>query len=95
MFFPDHTPWTIGIIQSTNQPIDQSINQSINQSLGWFALTIGRLSEDEIERMLKEAEENAEADKKERQKVEAKNQLEGYLYSLRNTLDDDGMCCMS
>lgn len=51
----------------------------------------GRLSEDEIERMLKEAEENAEADKKERQKVEAKNQLEGYLYSLRNTLDDDGM----
>ena len=51
---------------------------------------LGRLSEDEIERMLKEAEENAEADKKERQKVEAKNQLEGYLYSLRNTLDDDG-----
>ena len=41
--------------------------------------------------MLKEAEENAEADKKERQKVEAKNQLEGYLYSLRNTLDDEGM----
>ena len=52
----------------------------------------GRLSEDEIERMLKEAEENAESDKKERQKVEAKNQLEGYLYSLRNTLDDEGRC---
>ena len=49
------------------------------------------MSEDEIERMLKEAEENAESDKKERQRVEAKNQLESYLYSLRNTLDDETM----
>jgi len=51
----------------------------------------GRLSEDEIERMLKEAEENAEADKLARQTVEAKNQLESYLYSLRSTLDDEAM----
>jgi molecular chaperone DnaK (HSP70) len=51
----------------------------------------GRLSEDEIERMLKEAEENAEADKIARQTVEAKNQLESYLYSLRSTLDDEAM----
>lgn len=49
------------------------------------------MSEDEIERMLKEAEENAEADKLARQTVEAKNQLESYLYSLRSTLDDEGM----
>lgn len=51
----------------------------------------GRLSEDEIERMLKEAEDNAESDKLARQTVEAKNQLESYLYSLRSTLDDDAM----
>ena len=51
----------------------------------------GRLSEDEIERMLKEAEDNAESDKLARQTVEAKNQLESYLYSLRSTLDDEAM----
>ena len=51
----------------------------------------GRLSEDEIERMLKEAEDNAESDKIARQTVEAKNQLESYLYSLRSTLDDEAM----
>jgi molecular chaperone DnaK (HSP70) len=51
----------------------------------------GRLSEDEIERMLKEAEDNAESDKLARQTVEAKNQLESYLYSLRSTLDEEAM----
>jgi L1 cell adhesion molecule like protein len=39
--------------------------------------------------MLKEAEEHAEADKQQREKVEAKNHLESYLYSLRSTLDDE------
>ena len=35
----------------------------------------GRLSEEEIERMVREAEENADADKEARELVEAKNQL--------------------
>ena len=48
----------------------------------------GRLGEEEIARMVAEAEENAEADKLIRGRVEAKNQLEGYLYSLRSTVDD-------
>lgn len=48
----------------------------------------GRLSEEEIERMIQEAEENAEADKVLKQKVEAKNQLESYLYSVRATVTD-------
>ena len=51
----------------------------------------GRLSEEEIERMVREAEENAEADKASKDNVEAKNQLESYLYSLRNTLKEEGM----
>ena len=38
--------------------------------------------------MVREAEENAEADKALRQKVDAKNQLESYLYSLRATVTD-------
>jgi molecular chaperone DnaK (HSP70) len=38
--------------------------------------------------MVKEAEENAEADKIVRQNVEAKNQLEAYLYNLRSSMQD-------
>merc|ERR1719223_288593 len=42
----------------------------------------GRLGEEEIERMVREAEENAETDKLLKESVEAKNQLESYLYNL-------------
>jgi molecular chaperone DnaK (HSP70) len=38
--------------------------------------------------MVREAEENAEADKLVREKVEAKNLLESYLYGLRSTVED-------
>jgi molecular chaperone DnaK (HSP70) len=48
----------------------------------------GRLSDAEIERMVHEAEEFAEQDAIERQKVESRNQLEGYLYNLKNSLSD-------
>ena len=40
----------------------------------------GRLGEDEIARMVEEAEENAKADKVLRMNIEAKNKLESYLY---------------
>jgi heat shock protein 5 len=49
----------------------------------------GRLSQDEIERMVKEAEEFADEDKKVKEKIDARNGLESYLYNLKNTLDDD------
>lgn len=49
----------------------------------------GRLSEDDIERMVQEAEEFAEEDKRMKQRVNARNGLEGYCYSLKNSLDDD------
>ena len=48
----------------------------------------GRLSEEEIERMVQEAEEFAEQDNVEKEKVEAKNQLEAYLYNLKNSISD-------
>ena len=38
--------------------------------------------------MVKEAEDNAEADKQARERIEAKNQLEAYLYSVRTTATD-------
>merc|ERR1711897_97211 len=49
----------------------------------------GRLSEDEIERMGREAEEFAEEDKKVKERIDARNGLESYLYNLKNTLNDD------
>merc|ERR1712003_322317 len=49
----------------------------------------GRLSEEEIERMVKEAEEFAEEDKKVKERIDARNGLESYLYNLKNTLNDD------
>merc|ERR1711937_1120297 len=49
----------------------------------------GRLSEEEIERMVQEAEDYAEEDKKIKERIDARNGLESYLYNLKNTLDDD------
>merc|ERR1711935_1308050 len=49
----------------------------------------GRLSDEEIERMVKEAEDYAEEDKKIKDRIDARNGLESYLYNLKNTLDDD------
>lgn len=48
----------------------------------------GRLSKEEIERMLSEAEKFKEEDEAEARRVSAKNGLESYAYSLRNTLQD-------
>jgi heat shock protein 5 len=47
------------------------------------------LSQDEIDRMVKEAEDFAEEDKKVKGRVDARNGLESYVYTLKNTLEDD------
>merc|ERR1712166_1666200 len=57
--------------------------------MGTITAEKGRLSEEEIERMVKEAEEFADEDKKVKERIDAKNGLESYLYNLKNTLDDD------
>jgi len=49
----------------------------------------GRLSDEEIKRMVEEAEAAAEEDKIARERVEAKNQLENYAYQIRNTINDN------
>jgi chaperone protein DnaK len=49
----------------------------------------GRLSAEEIERMVKEAQECAEEDSKLRQLIEARNSYESYLYSIQNTIRDN------
>ncbi|KAK0612817.1 heat shock protein 70 family [Bombardia bombarda] len=48
----------------------------------------GRLSKEDIERMLAEAEKFKEEDEAEGRRIAAKNGLESYAYSLRNTLGD-------
>ena len=48
------------------------------------------LSKDEVEKMTKEAELNAAEDKKRREAVETKNQLDSTIYQLEKTLKDSG-----
>lgn len=48
----------------------------------------GRLSKEDIERMVHEAEEFAEEDKNVKERIDARNALESYLFNLKNTLDD-------
>lgn len=47
-----------------------------------------RLTPDDIEKMIKDAEKFADEDKKVKEKVEAKNELESYAYSLKTQLSD-------
>jgi L1 cell adhesion molecule like protein len=49
----------------------------------------GRLSKDDIERLVKEAEKFKNEDELVRKRVEAKNGLETYTYSIKNTLKDE------
>ncbi|KAJ4835607.1 hypothetical protein Tsubulata_045841, partial [Turnera subulata] len=48
----------------------------------------GRLSKEEIERMVQEAEKFKSEDEERRKKVEAWNALENYAYNMRNTVQD-------
>merc|ERR1712151_99662 len=47
----------------------------------------GRLSQEEIERMVQEAEEFSEEDKKVKERVDAKNSFDGYLHSMRSATE--------
>jgi molecular chaperone DnaK len=48
------------------------------------------LSKEEVEKMTREAELNAEADKKRKEEVETKNSLDSTIYGLEKTLKDSG-----
>jgi len=49
----------------------------------------GRLSQEEIDRMVQEAKEYEEEDKKVKEKIDAKNSLESYIYNIKNTINDE------
>jgi heat shock protein 1/8 len=49
----------------------------------------GRLSREEVERLVEEAAKHEAEDKAKFERVEAKNQLESYLYNARNSLQEE------
>merc|ERR1711944_285762 len=49
----------------------------------------GRLSKEEIERMVNDAEKFKAEDDKQKDRVSAKNGLESYCFNMKTTLDDD------
>ncbi|KAF6819303.1 78 kDa glucose-regulated protein-like protein 2 [Colletotrichum musicola] len=49
----------------------------------------GRLTQEEIDRMVEEAEKYAEEDKATRERIEARNGLENYAFSLKNQVNDE------
>merc|ERR1711934_305724 len=49
----------------------------------------GRLSKEDIERMVQEAEKYKAEDEEHKKKIDAKNGLENYAYNMRNTIKDD------
>jgi molecular chaperone DnaK len=50
----------------------------------------GGLSDEEIEKMVKDAEANADADKKRRELVEARNQAESLIHSTEKSIEEHG-----
>jgi len=49
----------------------------------------GRLSKEEIERMVNDAEKFKEDDDKQKERISAKNGLESYCFNMKTTLDDE------
>jgi len=49
----------------------------------------GRLSKEEIEKMVQDAEKYKDEDDKMRKKIDAKNGLENYCFQMKNTLNEE------
>nr|QBA55502.1 70 kD heat shock protein [Nautilocaris saintlaurentae] len=49
----------------------------------------GRLSKEDIERMVQEAEKYKADDEKQRERISAKNSLESYCFNMKSTVEDD------
>jgi heat shock protein 5 len=50
----------------------------------------GRLTEEEIEKMIRDAEEFAEEDKLAKEKIDARNAFDGYIHSMKSAVDGSG-----
>merc|ERR1719510_2058686 len=54
-----------------------------------IAIDKGRLSKEDIERMVNEAEKFKDDDDKQKERISAKNSLESYCFNMKTTLDDE------
>ena len=54
----------------------------------------GRLSKDDIERMVSDAEKYKSEDDAQKKKIDARNGLEQYAYSMKNTIRDEKVFCL-
>ena len=50
---------------------------------------MGRLSKEQIEKMIADAKANEEIDRQAKERISAKNGLENYVYGVRNSLNED------
>ena len=73
-----------GIVHVTAKDLGTGKEQKVTITSGT------NLSEEEIEKKVKEAEMNAEADKKKKKKIEALNQAESTIYQTEKTLNELG-----
>merc|ERR1719456_1841937 len=48
----------------------------------------GRLTKEEIDQMIKDSEKYADEDKAIKEKIDAKNQFENYIYQMKNSIED-------
>ena len=70
--------FTVNIYNCTCDPTDTM-----------FVLVAGRLSKDDIERMVSDAEKYKNDDENQRERIQAKNALESYAYNMKSTAEDD------
>lgn len=73
-----------GILHVTAKDLGTNKEQSIRIS------SPSKLSKDEVEKFVKQAEQFSEEDKKNRDKIEAKNELDGLVYATEKSLKDHG-----
>ena len=73
-----------GIVSVSAKDLGTGKSQSITIQSG------SGLSEEEINRMVKEAEENAEADKRRREEIDLRNECEQAIYTVRKAINDLG-----
>jgi len=64
----------------------ETVSRNVHQNYCWF---VGRLSKEEIEKMVREAERYKEEDDKQRDRLQAKNALESYAFNMKQTIEDD------
>jgi molecular chaperone DnaK len=73
-----------GILHVTAKDLGTSKEQSIKIS------SPSKLSKDEVEKFVKQAEQFADEDKKRRDEIEAKNELDSMVYATEKSLKDHG-----